>query len=69
MQDFAVFTDALRTGGVGEGCETPVDLVLCSVDNYEARMAVNQVGLAPCNELDAVIHQPCPTRPCDPGLQ
>jgi ubiquitin-like modifier-activating enzyme 5 len=58
MEDFAVFTDALRTGGVSEGGETPVDLVLCSVDNYEARVAVNQVGLAPCNELDDVIHPP-----------
>lgn len=41
-----MFLDAIRTGGIDD--ESPVDLVLSCVDNFEARMAINTA----CNELN-----------------
>lgn len=46
MESFSKFLDAIRFGGIEEG--TSVDLVLCCVDNFEARMAINTA----CNELN-----------------
>lgn len=43
MDSFSKFLDAIRLGGIEEG--TPVDLVLCCVDNFEARMAINTACL------------------------
>ncbi|XP_019848963.1 PREDICTED: ubiquitin-like modifier-activating enzyme 5 isoform X2 [Amphimedon queenslandica] len=48
VENFGHFMDRLRKGHL---CGSkPVDLVLSCVDNFEARMAINQV----CNELDQV---------------
>lgn len=43
MDSFSKFLDAIRLGGIEEG--TSVDLVLCCVDNFEARMAINTACL------------------------
>eukprot|EP00123_Amoebidium_parasiticum_P003280 comp14571_c0_seq1/m.10834 comp14571_c0_seq1/g.10834 ORF comp14571_c0_seq1/g.10834 comp14571_c0_seq1/m.10834 type:complete len:404 (-) comp14571_c0_seq1:175-1386(-) len=43
-ENFDAFLAAVSGGGLNDG---PVDLVLSCVDNYEARMAINQA----CNEL------------------
>lgn len=45
VDSFELFMDAIRTGGIEK--DTPVDLVLSCVDNFEARMAINTA----CNEL------------------
>ncbi|XP_035895715.1 ubiquitin-like modifier-activating enzyme 5 [Anopheles stephensi] len=45
VDNFDRFLDAIRTGGIAQ--DTPVDLVLSCVDNFEARMAINTA----CNEL------------------
>ncbi|GAB5366446.1 hypothetical protein AAMO2058_001144500 [Amorphochlora amoebiformis] len=45
VKNFEHFQSRIAKGGLGGG---PVSLVLCCVDNYEARMAINQA----CNELD-----------------
>eukprot|EP00455_Lapot_gusevi_P034942 TRINITY_DN3866_c0_g1_i1.p1 TRINITY_DN3866_c0_g1~~TRINITY_DN3866_c0_g1_i1.p1 ORF type:complete len:417 (+),score=156.27 TRINITY_DN3866_c0_g1_i1:180-1253(+) len=45
---FPILLDRIRHGGLDN--DKPVDLVLCCVDNYEARIAINQA----CNELDQV---------------
>eukprot|EP01027_Heterolobosea_sp_BB2_P017451 GEZU01024710.1.p1 GENE.GEZU01024710.1~~GEZU01024710.1.p1 ORF type:complete len:197 (+),score=38.22 GEZU01024710.1:93-683(+) len=45
VQNFDHFMDRIKSGGKHGG---PVDLVLSCVDNYEARMAINQA----CNELN-----------------
>lgn len=45
VDSFDMFMEAIRTGGVQ--VDTPVDLVLSCVDNFEARMAINTA----CNEL------------------
>eukprot|EP00466_Bigelowiella_natans_P007011 jgi/Bigna1/92265/estExt_fgenesh1_pm.C_100020 len=47
LKNFEHFSKKIATGGLTGG---PVDLLLCCVDNYEARMAINQA----CNELDQV---------------
>jgi len=47
VKNFEDFSNKIAKGGKGG---KPVDLVLCCVDNYEARMAINQA----CNELDQV---------------
>ena len=46
--NFTHFLSRLREGHCGK--EGPVDLVLSCVDNFEARMAINQA----CNELGQV---------------
>mmetsp|Transcript_4461 Transcript_4461/g.8141 ORF Transcript_4461/g.8141 Transcript_4461/m.8141 type:complete len:301 (-) Transcript_4461:218-1120(-) len=47
VDNFAHFQSRIEKGGIdGKG----VNIVLCCVDNYEARMAINQA----CNELDQV---------------
>ena len=46
VESFEKFLDAIRLGGIED--ETPVDLVLSCVDNFEARMTIN----AACNELN-----------------
>lgn len=46
VDSFEKFLDAIRFGGIEEGC--PVDLVLSCVDNFEARMTINTA----CNELN-----------------
>ena len=43
---FDTLLDRMSHGGLD--CNSPVDLVLSCVDNYEARMAINQA----CNELN-----------------
>uniref|UniRef100_A0A1Q3F6C7 Ubiquitin-like modifier-activating enzyme 5 n=1 Tax=Culex tarsalis TaxID=7177 RepID=A0A1Q3F6C7_CULTA len=45
VESFDKFMDAIRTGGIDGN--SPVDLVLSCVDNFEARMAINTA----CNEL------------------
>lgn len=45
VESFEKFMDAIRTGGIDGN--SPVDLVLSCVDNFEARMAINTA----CNEL------------------
>lgn len=45
VDNFDHFMGRISRGGIAEG--KPVDLVLCCVDNFEARMAVNKA----CNEL------------------
>lgn len=45
VESFDKFMDAIRTGGIDDN--SPVDLVLSCVDNFEARMAINTA----CNEL------------------
>lgn len=48
VKGFEIFTESLKArGSQKSGHSTGVDLVLSCVDNYEARMAVNQA----CNEL------------------
>ncbi|XP_073099408.1 ubiquitin-like modifier-activating enzyme 5 isoform X2 [Elaeis guineensis] len=48
VKGFEIFTESLKAQGSHKsGRSTGVDLVLSCVDNYEARMAVNQA----CNEL------------------
>uniref|UniRef100_A0A7S3Y7Z3 Ubiquitin-like modifier-activating enzyme 5 n=1 Tax=Lotharella globosa TaxID=91324 RepID=A0A7S3Y7Z3_9EUKA len=47
VKNFEHFQGRMAKGGLNG---KPVDLVLCCVDNYEARMAINQA----CNELDQV---------------
>lgn len=46
VESFDKFLDTIKSGGVVSN--TPVDLVLSCVDNFEARMAIN----AACNEID-----------------
>jgi len=46
MESFSKFLEAINTGGL-DG-QSPVDLVLSCVDNFEARMAINTA----CNELN-----------------
>lgn len=46
MESFSKFLDAINTGGM-DG-QSPVDLVLSCVDNFEARMTINSA----CNELN-----------------
>ncbi|CRL04213.1 CLUMA_CG017304, isoform A [Clunio marinus] len=46
VESFEKFLDAIRLGGIEKN--TPVDLVLSCVDNFEARMAINTA----CNELN-----------------
>lgn len=46
VESFDKFLDTIKNGGVVSN--TPVDLVLSCVDNFEARMAIN----AACNEID-----------------
>lgn len=46
VESFEKFLDAIRFGGIE--ADTPVDLVLSCVDNFEARMTIN----AACNELN-----------------
>lgn len=46
VESFEKFLDVIRTGGIDN--ESPVDLVLSCVDNFEARMAINTA----CNELN-----------------
>lgn len=46
VDSFAHFLNTIQTGGL-DG-KSPVDLVLSCVDNFEARMAINQA----CNELN-----------------
>lgn len=48
MENFTHFMDCISHGGLEEG--KPVDLVLSCVDNFEARMAINQA----CNELGQI---------------
>jgi ubiquitin-like modifier-activating enzyme 5 len=48
MENFEHFTDRIRHGGLNG--QQGVDLVLSCVDNYAARMAINQA----CTELDQV---------------
>lgn len=48
MENFTHFMDRISHGGLEEG--KPVDLVLSCVDNFEARMAINQA----CNELGQI---------------
>ncbi|XP_059801722.1 ubiquitin-like modifier-activating enzyme 5 isoform X3 [Hypanus sabinus] len=48
MNNFQLFMDRIRNGGLSEG--KPVDLVLSCVDNFEARMTINTA----CNELAQV---------------
>ncbi|XP_010897761.1 ubiquitin-like modifier-activating enzyme 5 isoform X1 [Esox lucius] len=48
MSNFAHFMDRISHGALEEG--KAVDLVLCCVDNFEARMAIN----AACNELGQI---------------
>ncbi|XP_014768702.1 ubiquitin-like modifier-activating enzyme 5 [Octopus bimaculoides] len=48
MDNFQHFMDKIKTGGKTEN--SPVDLVLSCVDNFEARMAINTA----CNELGQV---------------
>lgn len=49
MQGFETFTSSLKDKSFRPNKEgSGVDLVLSCVDNYEARMAVNQA----CNELN-----------------
>lgn len=48
VDQFEKFIDRLKNGGLKEN--TPVDLVLSCVDNFEARMAINTA----CNELSQV---------------
>lgn len=45
VDNFQHFVDRLKAGGLRT--TSPVDLVLCCVDNFEARMTIN----AACNEL------------------
>ncbi|XP_062536760.1 ubiquitin-like modifier-activating enzyme 5 isoform X3 [Armigeres subalbatus] len=45
VESFDQFLNTIKTAGIEEN--TPVDLVLSCVDNFEARMAIN----AACNEL------------------
>lgn len=45
VDSFDKFLDAIKLGGIEPN--TPVDLVLSCVDNFEARMAINTA----CNEL------------------
>lgn len=45
VESFEKFMEAIKTGGIQSN--TPVDLVLSCVDNFEARMAINTA----CNEL------------------
>jgi len=48
VDNFQHFMDRISTGNLaGNG---PVDLVLCCVDNFEARVAINQA----CNELNQI---------------
>lgn len=47
VDNFALFMNAIQNGGKQSG-STTVDLVLSCVDNYEARVAINQA----CNELN-----------------
>ncbi|XP_038986911.1 ubiquitin-like modifier-activating enzyme 5 isoform X2 [Phoenix dactylifera] len=48
VKGFEIFTESLRAkGSQKSGRSTGIDLVLSCVDNYEARMVVNQA----CNEL------------------
>jgi len=49
MDHFDDFLKRISTGGV-KSTQQPVDLVLSCVDNFEARMAVNQA----CNELNQI---------------
>eukprot|EP00514_Thraustochytrium_sp_LLF1b_P013618 CAMPEP_0184545108 /NCGR_PEP_ID=MMETSP0199_2-20130426/4076_1 /TAXON_ID=1112570 /ORGANISM="Thraustochytrium sp., Strain LLF1b" /LENGTH=860 /DNA_ID=CAMNT_0026939369 /DNA_START=49 /DNA_END=2631 /DNA_ORIENTATION=+ len=46
LEHFDHFTERISNGGIAEG--SAVDLVLSCVDNYAARMAINQA----CTELD-----------------
>lgn len=46
MESFDKFLDTINNGGVVSN--TPVDLVLSCVDNFEARMAINSA----CNEIN-----------------
>jgi ubiquitin-like modifier-activating enzyme 5 len=46
VDSFTLFLEAIGKGGIEK--DTPVDLVLSCVDNFEARMAIN----AACNELN-----------------
>lgn len=46
MESFSKFLDAINTGGMDGN--SPVDLVLSCVDNFEARMTINTA----CNELN-----------------
>lgn len=39
-ESFDMFVSVLSSGGISGG---PIDLVLSCVDNYEARMTINQV--------------------------
>lgn len=48
VKGFEVFMDSLKRNLKEDGRNTGVDLVLSCVDNYEARMVVNQA----CNELN-----------------
>ncbi|CAN0383295.1 unnamed protein product [Lampetra planeri] len=48
MGNFQHFMERVSHGGLQEG--RPVELVLCCVDNFEARMAINTA----CNELSQV---------------
>lgn len=45
VESFETFLKTIQTGGIN--VNTPVDLVLCCVDNFEARLAINTA----CNEL------------------
>lgn len=42
LENFPTFMDTLKTGGLREG--SPVDLLLCCVDNYNARVSINEVA-------------------------
>ncbi|XP_075442893.1 ubiquitin-like modifier-activating enzyme 5 isoform X2 [Ascaphus truei] len=48
IDNFQHFMDRISKGGLTEG--GPVDLVLCCVDNFEARLAINTA----CNELGQI---------------
>jgi len=48
VENFARFMATLRNGGLKS--DTPVDLVLCCVDNFAARTSINQA----CLELGLV---------------
>lgn len=43
LENFPTFMDTLKTGGLREG--SPVDLLLCCVDNYNARVSINEACL------------------------
>lgn len=47
VDNFPHFMNAISTGGMGGS--KPVDLVLSCVDNFEARVSINQVHFKPTN--------------------